>query len=461
MGAALEQYLSSFGQSLQQLAQQPGGQPPGMQPSSFDQPPSPVGAPSFPPGAGAGEASAPPTEASFELPQLPGESPEQHQAQYDRSVGQSFETGVPTELEAAPAPTFEGPEVGQVDPSTMPERGSVKPEDVKTPEDMFAAASPEELEGGIKALESVLEEQGSSLDEAYGNMTGGPPDTRLTREEKGTLLMQFGLSILAQNPMEGEGLAAVGAAGLSTMQTAREMRETKRTRPAEERQQQLEMDLTEAQIEAARRTNKEITTNKDGNMIIVDTETGRTITVTDAEGEPVAAGADSQRKFEREVSREMYRAVRCTGMDGAELERCETAALAYAAGGAGTTLAFPEIMDRENTEAALRVLLDDDARFTQHMIPSTGERKTISEMNGSERAEVVRETAKLWGLQVDEEEEEGTPTGWNNQNVGMTREEARRVGPGQRIQHPDGGWVANRDGRLIRFDENNQEMGAE
>ena len=471
MGAALEQYLSSFGQSLQQLAQQPG-QPPGMQPSSFDQPPSPVGAPSFPPGAGGGAASAPPPDPSFELPQLPGESDQQHQAQYDRSmgeVGQSFETGDPTQLNAAPAPTFEAPGVGQVAPGAgggpaggpAAEPGSMEIDDVKSPEDMFAAASPEQISGGADVLEESLKEQGSSLDEAYGQLTGGPPDTRLSREEKAQLLMEFGLGILAQNPMEGEGLAAIGASGLSTMQSARDMKEAKRTQPMEERQAQLEMDLTEAQIAAAQRTNKELTTNSDGNMIIVDTESGRTIKVEDAEGNPVTGDPDNQQRYEREVARDMYRAVRCTGKEGDELERCETAALAYAAGGAGTTLAFPELMDRENTEAALRVLLDDDARFTEHLIPSTGERKTVSEMNGSERAEVVRETAKLWGIDPGEQDDDPPTPGWNNPNIGMTEDEARQLGPNQRIPHPDGGWVAHRNGRLVRLDENGQEMGTE
>ncbi len=466
MGAILEQYLSSFGQALSQLSAPPGGQPgagrrgtgpvmPGPQP--------PQGAPSFPPGEGEGVAEAP-ASASFELPQLPGESPEQHQAQFDRSmegqVGQTFETAAPTQLEAAPAPTFEQPELAQIDTEALPERkGPMSEADVKTPEDMFSAASPEQLEGGIKALEGVLEEKGSSLDEAYENMTGGPPDTRLTREEKGQLLMEFGLGILSQ----GGSTQAIGQSGLSTLQSARDMQEAKRTRPAEERKAQLEMDLTEAQIEAARRTDKEITTDKEGNMIIVDVESGKTISVTDAEGNPVAADPKSQQRYEREVARDMYRAVSCTGLEGDEMKQCETRALAYAAGGAGTAIAFPEIMSREATEAALRVLLDDDARFTRHLIPSSGERKTISDMSGAERAEVVRELAKVWGIRPDDEEDEGPspPTGWNHPNVGMTQDEARNLEPGSRIKHPDGGWVANRNGSLVRLDQNGQVMEGE
>ena len=471
MGALLDQYLSSFGQSLQQIAAPPGGPPQSMADrgaanveasqarASFEEP---VGA--MPPPGGGGEATF------TELPMMPGETPEQNQAALDRSMGaqpqagQTFETGDPTKIETAAAPTFEQPELAQIDMDTLPERkGPMKPEDVKTPQDLFAAADKEQIEGGIKALEGVLEEKGTTLDKAYENMTGGPPDTRLSREEKGQLLMEFGLGILSQNPQEGEGLAAVGASGLSTMESAREMRETKRTRPAEERKEQLEMDLTEAQIEAARRTDKEITTDKDGKMIIVDVESGRTISVTDSEGNPVAADPKSQQRYEREVARDMYRAVSCTGLEGEEMSRCETRALAYAAGGAGTAIAFPEIMSREATEAALRVLLDDNARFTRHLIPSSGERKTISNMSGAERAEVVRELAKVWGIRPDDDEDgdEPAPSGWNHPNVGMTEEEARGIELGSRVRHPDGGWVANRDGRLVRLDDKNRVMGAE
>lgn len=479
MGATLDRYLSSFGQALSQLANTPppaAGPPPtsmaargqrnveaNQARASFAEEQA-MGAPQ--PGGGEGAGTFEQPSLMTELPMLPGETFEQNQAAEARS---REGMGAPTQLQAAPAPTFEQPGVAQVEPPAAgggPARtpGSMEIDDVRSPEDMFAAANPEQIEGGVKALETALEEGGSSLDEAYAKMTGGPPDTRLTREEKGQLLMEFGLGILAQGAMEGEGLAAVGASGLSTLQSAREMKEAKRTRPTEERQAQLEMDLTEAQIEAARRTDKEVTTNSDGNMIIVDTESGRTITVTDAEGNPVAADPDNQQRYEREVARDMYRAVRCTGKSGDELERCETAALAYAAGGAGTVLAFPEIMDRENTEAALGVLLDDDARFTRHLIPSSGERKTIEEMTGSERAEVVRELSKVWGITPEGQEDEGDPPppGWNAPNVGISQEEARQITRGQKVPHPSGvGWIANREGRLVRLDENNEVMGAE
>ncbi len=196
MGSILDRYLSSFGQSLQELAASPGGPPTSSlqargqrnletsqaRASFADQP---VGDGAAPGGGGAGTFT--------ELPMLPGETPEQNQAAYERSVGQSFETGDPTQIETAPAPTFEAPGLTEIDPSQIPARKGMNPEDVRTPEDLFAAASPEQIEGGIKALEGVLEEQGSSLDDAYENVTGGPPDTRLTREEKGTLLMQFDL----------------------------------------------------------------------------------------------------------------------------------------------------------------------------------------------------------------------------------------------------------------------------
>ncbi len=322
----------------------------------------------------------------------------------------------------------------------------------------MAAASDEEIAKGTDVIEGQLEEQGSSLDEAYAKVTGGPPDTRLSREEKGQLLMEFGLRMLAYSGQEGAEFEAIGRAGIETLGSARAMREQKRRRPIEEQKEQLEMDLTRAQMEAAQRTRKEVTTDAEGNMIIVDTETGNRINVTDADGNSVKGGAQEARRFEKEVAREMYRAVRCTGMSGEELQTCEVAALAYASGGAGTVLAFPEVMDRENTTAALKVLLDEDAQYTKHTIPSTGERKTIADMTGEERAEIVAEYAKMWGVQPDEPRGTGeeAPTGW--EAVGMTEDEARQLPPNQRVRHPDGGFVANRDGKLVRLDENGQVM---
>lgn len=468
MGARLDQYLSSFGQALSQLGASQQQQPPtsptrgrrGQGPTSRGQPTA-AGAQTFPT-EGPGAQPGTPLEVSeptFTEPQAPTGGRRGRNA----AGGNTFE---PTVVEAAPAPAFDqGPAPAQVSTEGLPPQGSMAAEDVKTPEDLFAAADEEDIRKGVDVLEQQLESEGSSVDEAYQKVTGEPPDTRLTREEKGQLLMEFGLGILAQNPMEGEGLAAIGASGLSTMQSARAMKEAKRTAPAEERKAQLEMDLTEAQISAANRQGKEITTNDAGNMIIVDTNTGNTIEVTDSDGNPVTGGVEDQRRFEKEVARDMYRAVRCTGLDGEALKTCETAALAYASGGPGTTLAFPEIMDRENTEAALRVLLDEDAQYTRHLIPSTGEEKTIRDMNSRERAEVVREYAQMWG--VDPEQAEGeadAPIGWDHPNVrieGFTSADYAQIPPGQKYPHPDGGFVVNRDGTMIRLDENNQEMGAE
>jgi hypothetical protein len=115
-------------------------------------------------------------------------------------------------------------------------------------------------------------------------------------------------------------------------------------------------------------------------------------------------------------------------------------------------------MDRENTTAALKVLLDEDAQYTKHTIPSTGEQKTIAQMTGEERAEIVAEYAKMWG--VEPNQPRGTaaegPTGW--ETVGMSQEEAGQLPEGQRVKHPDGGWVLNDGGNLVRLGDDLQPM---
>ena len=88
---------------------------------------------------------------------------------------------------------------------------------------------------------------------------------------------------------------------------------------------------------------------------------------------------------------------------------------------------------------------------------------TIGIRFGAERHEVVRDEANVWVIRPDDEEDgdEPAPSGWNHPNVGMTEEEARGIELGSRVRHPDGGWVANRDGRLVRLDDKNRVMGAE
>lgn len=514
MGALLDQYLSTFGQSLQALSAPPGGAQtfpaagPGSQPldpnlAAMPQPPTfqpqpggmtaaglPVGQ-TFDTGGQVMTAPAPsfeeqPTPGVEGVPGGGGAATPQPLMPFEEEQPvdlPTFEEPPPTPPGTVPAEGLPGgtpPIVRPEDAAPAPEGAAAAPGeprgrgkggaqveegeeilqagDVESPEDLMAAATDEEIAKGTDVVEQQLEEQGSSLDEAYAKVTGGPPDTRLSREEKGQLLMEFGLRMLAYSGQEGAEFEAIGRAGIETLGSARAMREQKRRRPIEEQKEQLEMDLTRAQMEAAQRTRKEVTTDAEGNMIIVDTETGNRINVTDADGNSVKGGAQEARRFEKEVAREMYRAVRCTGMSGDELQTCEVAALAYASGGAGTVLAFPEVMDRENTTAALKVLLDEDAQYTKHTIPSTGERKTIADMTGEERAEIVAEYAKMWGVQPDEPRgtAEEAPTGW--EAVGMTEEEARQLPPNQRVRHPDGGFVANRDGKLVRLDENGQVM---
>lgn len=504
MGALLDQYLSTFGQSLQQLAAPPGGaqtfptEGPGAQPldpslAAMPQEPTfaqqqpaggmtaagvPVGQ-TFDTGGAVATVPAPsfeaPGPAGVEgVPGAGGPAAEQPLLPFDQEQPVELPTfGAPEEQVTQPTPPTGPPEglppgtegtVPAAEPGEPRGRGKggaqveeggevLRPDQVETPEDLMAAATNEEIDKGIDVVEQQLEESGSSIDEAYGKVTGGPPDTRLSRREKGQLLMEFGLRMLAYSGQEGAEFEAIGRAGIETMGSARAMKEAKRRQPIEEQREQLEMDLTRAQIDAAKRTKKEVTQDADGNMIIVDVETGKQIKVTDSDGNPVAAGAKDQRRFEKEVAREMYRAVRCTGMSGEELKTCEVAALAYASGGAGTVLAFPEIMDRENTTAALKVLLDEDAQYTKHTIPSTGEQKTIAQMTGEERAEVVAEYAKMWG--VEPNQPRGTaaegPTGW--EAVGMSQEEAGQLAEGQRVKHPDGGWVWNDGGNLVRLND--------
>lgn len=459
MGAALEQYLSSFGQSLQQLAQ------PSQQPGTGRRGTGPVmppqGAPAFEEGAGAGEASLDP---SFEQPPGGRGAPGSPMG----GMGQTFETGDPTQLNAAPAPTFEEPGVGQVAPvegggpagGPAAEPGSMEIDDVKSPEDMFAAASPEQISGGADVLEESLKEQGSSLDEAYGQLTGGPPDTRLSREEKAQLLMEFGLGILAQNPMEGEGLAAVGASGLSTMQHAGAMRQEKADAPARERAARLEERKTESEIQRNEMSGKEMGTDADGNLIIIDKADNSSTIVRDAEGAPIPAGVDED-AFEKEVVKDMYMQVECQGLEGDAMQACERRALGFVIG--AREIAFPELMQFKNVTAVWDMLNDDDRQSMRYTLRSTGETKRWKDMSDVEQDEVADRYLQQLERSLDrvstrnapdaEEQEAPPPIGWNAPGIQLPENIARQIPEGQSIQNPAGGWIENDGGTFKRVNE--------
>jgi len=84
--------------------------------------------------------------------------------------------------------------------------------------------SPEEQAGAVAKMEQDLEGGGSSIEDAFRQasekMEINPDDLKLTKKEKGLMVMEFGLALMAASSGDAYGGdigGAIGSAGLSTL----------------------------------------------------------------------------------------------------------------------------------------------------------------------------------------------------------------------------------------------------
>lgn len=374
MGRLLEEYIASNVPALENIVrggiQQPEGATtfPGPDPGPplQGQPIGPGGAPTGPmaalPGPGGispGAAATPSFDAAAGAPK-PAIPPVEAQAQPDRSG--EFEPG---------PDSFAG---------------------------MSETASPEDINSATTALEKALEAKGTNIDEEHAKVTGGKvekseddPEGKskgegLTRQEKGLILMEFGLNLMAQSGT-GEGTLAgdIGIAGGAALKghVGRKQAKAKGKIAAEEREQKKR--LTEAQIAKAERPDTAIKTDKSGQMVIINKDTQEATPIL-MDGEPVEAA--NAEKFASEVDRQAYESLECEGLTGAAMKACKRRALAYGKGG-GAKVAFPELERADQVDRVMRNLEDPDKASSKYTIPSTGEAKRWKAMSPDEQLEVA------------------------------------------------------------------------
>lgn len=117
--------------------------------------------------------------------------------------------------------------------------------------DVWNAQSKENRQQYLDKLQDHLNSANESIDTAYQTMMkqlGGRPDMSLSKSEKGMLLMEFGLHMMANSSGRAYGRdtgAAAGAAGASAVQTAFGLQQQKRM--TQQRYDQLQQQLTIAQ----------------------------------------------------------------------------------------------------------------------------------------------------------------------------------------------------------------------
>lgn len=237
--------------------------------------------------------------------------------------------------------------------------------------DVFAEMTPEQQDKQLKALKAALERGNSSIDKAYDELEkqmGTRPEEGLTEKDKGLLLMEFGLNLMA-NSNKGPGEAA-GAAGLNYMDSAQRA-STARRRGYDARRSSLEdsrakdkldlaTDAAKAEVKSALAPEKEfapkvphVFAGGDGFMYQTD-EYGNTSKMKDESGNPIKAtekdvkGAGSEKSFEFDHRYNRYLEIH--GKDpsgnpltGAALEKVKKRALEFAADQKNATLSEAEI----------------------------------------------------------------------------------------------------------------------
>lgn len=117
--------------------------------------------------------------------------------------------------------------------------------------DVWNAQSKEDRQKYLDKLQDHLNSANESIDTAYQTMMkqlGGRPDMTLSKSEKGMLLMEFGMHMMANSSGRAYGRdtgAAFGAAGASALQSAGGLIQQKRN--TQQRYDQLQQQLTIAQ----------------------------------------------------------------------------------------------------------------------------------------------------------------------------------------------------------------------
>ncbi len=338
-----------------------------------------------------------------------------------------------------PAPTFQGPEVQpQQDRSAEFEQGP----------DSFQGMAKEHDEADVNKAIDAIEESGTNLDEAYTQATGGPPEKGMSRKEKGLILMEFGLNLMAQSGT-GEGTAAgdIGKAGVAAFQghRGREVAKQKALVDAEDRK--LERRKAEAQIKKAERADVSIKADADGNYIIVDKQTGESKPVL-MDGKPVQES--DREKFASEVDRLAYEALECEGLSGSALKSCKRRALAYGKGG-GAKVAFPELERADQTDRVMKNLEDPDKKSAKYRVPSNGQTKRWKDMTPNEQVEVAeafvdRRMEIINRGNVETKDGAGKSNG--GETFGLSTEDVASIKPGEIVTLSDGKRIRRRDGRL-------------
>lgn len=175
-------------------------------------------------------------------------------------VGREGVGGDPRNPNAYPPGAFEAP-VG-VQPTTGTEGPAALP---PTPEAPESAADPIQTIASTETMQTlnqdpvkVMEDEGFNIEEVYADLMkeiGAPEPEGLSKEDKSRLLMEFGFSLMAAGGQPGATfLGSVGAAGLNTMKSYRDLRAERQDTARAEREERRDVMGMAVEIESARQS---------------------------------------------------------------------------------------------------------------------------------------------------------------------------------------------------------------
>lgn len=425
MGKLLEAYLAQNVPQLQQIVQ--GGRP------------QPEGATTFPmgppPGVPTGPAGPMPA-ATGPLP--PGSDPMQ----------------APPGLQTAPVPSFDQPPQSVMPPAQAQPQQDRSGEFEKGPHSFMGMAD-KASKKDIKNAVNAMEEAGVNIDEAYAQITGGgqAPATGgkgkkkggLSREEKGMILMEFGLSLMAQSGT-GEGTFG-GSVGIAASQAyyghkGRKASAAQAQVEAEEREQQKR--LTEAQIKKAERAETSIEEDGDGNLVIVNKQTGETTPVL-MDGKPVQKGTADDKKLDFEVKKEAFKAA--YGSQIKDAEELERRAVAFA--NSVREIAFPKLARQDAARQIMRELNKGDNSSQKFYPKDHPQGIRWKNMSHEQKVEIASE---MVDLSMEAAAGGVTTAPAKENNFGLSKKDIDGMEPGKDYKTSDGKWVTKRDGKLVEVD---------
>jgi len=346
-------------------------------------------------------------------------------------------------------PTFE-PAPGDGEAATAPDQ-AMQPRGTSF-DDVLKGTSPEQVEAGIKAIETA--NGGKSIDKIYQDTTGNKGG-QLSRQQKGELLMEFGLRLMSASGGVG---ADFGDAGLGALEAYKGMRKDNITQPAraiegEQEYRKVESVINKNNRPSGRNSGPQLKQDKDGKWMALDPVNGTAIPIIGIDGN-VVEGKENTKNFEKAYLKATYEALHCAGMSGGDLQACQVEALDFA------TKSNIDVKQRFDLGSDIRRELADPDNPMKHM-NSQGQAVKWKALTLDERDQVLRETTdRALGIltdgQVQSQPGSDGPAfgddGFDREALDLSEEDFNSIPEGKIAVLDDGTRVKKENGQLILVD---------